>query len=86
MKKVKPKLKLKPKPGNLEPLIMGESDRVSYSMGRTISTGGFENVKINFSYTSSVGQGESLSDCKKRVEKYVEDSLTEKYEEIIENI
>lgn len=63
-----------------------DADKVNFSMGRKISTGGYENIDIHFSYSSSVKANETLDECMDRVVNYVEEQLVNKHEEIIDNL
>ena len=82
----KSKLKLKSKVKRDEVGIRIDADKVNFSMGRKISTGGYENIDIHFSYSSSVKANETLNECMDRVVDYVETQLVKKHEEIIDNL
>lgn len=63
-----------------------DADKVNFSMGRKISTGGYENIDIHFSYSSSVKATETLDECMDRVVDYVEEQLVKKHDEIIKEL
>ena len=61
--------------------MSSQPDRLNYSMGMKLTMGNYQSIDFHFSYSSDVKPGESLEKASKRVIKYVEDQIEEKFDE-----
>lgn len=60
------------------------SSRVSYTFGMKVNLGNYESADFHISLSSDVGAGESVEDALARVQKFVEDKCSEKFDELKE--
>ncbi len=63
-----------------------EPTKISWTLGYTLNTGNFQNIRIDCSVTDSKHDNESAKEASDRVYKFVENQLMEKLNEAKEEL
>jgi hypothetical protein len=65
---------------------MSDQTNVSWTLGYTLNTGNFQNLRLDFKVDDYVREGENTVDASNRVYKLVESQLIEKLNEAKEEL